>query len=93
MSTSNTPKPKADELNSQCLKSYNQTAMCPNDSCRDVGITNVENKCNIVAILSAIFCGLCWNIYRILKFKDQNCWDATHRCNKCGQVIYEYKAC
>lgn len=86
-----TPKPQADELPSQCLKSYNQTSPCL--SCGKVGITNVVNKCNIVAIISCICVPCCWEIYGALKFKDPNCYDANHHCNTCGNLIYEYKAC
>jgi len=95
MSTESKPttlvKPAKEQLPETCLKSYPQFSTC--GDCKKSGVTNVENKINPVSLITCCYCGLCWDLYRLFKFKDFNCYDATHRCNSCTKVVYEYKSC
>ena len=65
--------------------------VCP--FCKSNITTNVETEFNC---LNCCFC--CWNfvlwiIVQLVREKELNCTDATHKCPNCGQIIGKYNAC
>ena len=85
--------PKATEVDKQktVLKSFSYYIMCPH--CQKIHCTETERKLSCVNCCFFTFCSGCWLLYGILKDKDPNCYDASHRCSGCNNSLHDYTAC
>jgi len=75
------------------LRAYPQFVPCSDSKCEGGAPTKVTNKYNMISLVTCICCAQCWMLYRFLKKKDINCYDATHECRSCGKHLYDYKSC
>lgn len=73
------------------LRSVSTFIMCP--SCQNLGVTRTDPQFNVVTALLAFFCGACWGIYQSCNAKEYNCYDTTHYCQRCGNLVGKYVAC
>ena len=66
------------------------TTYCP--FCRIPITTVVKKKCNCVSCL-CLYCECCcWVMVQTLRNKDMSCYDATHTCPRCGNIIGNYNS-
>ncbi len=74
------------------LKTKSELILCP--YCKNQDFSNMDKKLNKLNIIFCIFTlGIFWAPHQLLRNKDCNCYDTKHTCKKCGQEIFEYKAC
>lgn len=87
-----TPNSQEVETLQKTLRSSTQFILCP--FCHISGMTIIEKECSCSNVVCSIFTTpLSWLIYQVCRRKDLNCYNATHRCQKCGNVLGIYKAC
>ena len=78
-------------INPGNLKTSPVNTICP--FCRNSISTLVEKEFNC---LNCCFCCWSWPIWLIVQLvrdKELNCTDATHKCPNCGRIIGQYNAC
>ena len=78
-------------INSVNLKTTPINTICP--FCRNNISTLVEKE---FSCLNCCFCCWSWPIWLIVQLvrdKELNCTDATHKCPTCGRIIGQYDAC
>lgn len=74
------------------LKSDTQLVACP--YCRYQDFTNIEVDCSTINVFFCLVTlGIVWCPYQYCRNKDFNCYNTTHWCKRCGQVLSDYKAC
>lgn len=74
------------------LRSNSQFVNCP--YCRNQSNTRVTQQCSTASVLCCVcFGGIWWLVYQACRGKDINCYDADHHCQRCGNVLANYKAC
>ena len=74
------------------LKSSPAFLICPN--CNMLGASKTDQKLSA----SNFCCGICfgpiiWLAFQAIRGKDINCYDAIHKCSKCGVNLKNYSAC
>ena len=62
--------------------------------CKNPVTTNVEKKCNCCTCCLCCVTGfIFWVCIQCCRKKEINCWDATHTCPSCGQILGSYTSC
>ena len=85
-------KPTIFIINDQnSLKTNSVNYICT--KCSKQTYTNVTKKLNYFNVLGFCFHPCGWFAYMAIKKNDFNCCNATHSCNICKEVIYNYSAC
>ena len=73
------------------LKTSPTNVTCP--YCRNQVVTLVETNFNCLNCLFCCWAFYLWIIVELVRGKDLNCTDATHKCPSCGKVIGYYSSC
>lgn len=62
--------------------------------CKNPVTTQVQKKCNCCSCCLCCMTGLIfWICIQCCRNKEINCWDATHTCPSCGQILGNYTSC
>lgn len=86
------PNPEEMKAIQTSLRSSSQFILCP--FCTISGMTIVEKEYSCSNILCCIFSTpITWLLFQVCRQKDLNCYNVTHRCQKCGNVLGTYRSC
>lgn len=78
--------------NPNVFKSESVIANCP--SCKNISNTRVQTEFSWSNCCCCFWFGpIIWIIFQAARDKDINCNDASHYCNRCGNIIHSYKSC
>ena len=73
------------------LKSISTFISCP--GCKSIGVTKTTPECNVLSMITGCFCHPCWFCFHACNSKDLNCYDTTHHCINCGNLVGKYSSC
>jgi hypothetical protein len=86
------PNPSEIENLQAALKSSTQFVYCP--YCKNQAFTKIETKCSVPNILcSVVTAVILWVPFQLCRSKDLSCNNAIHYCNRCNNVLANYRAC
>lgn len=61
--------------------------------CNHTGQTDVQAFWSVKNYLCCYYCGWYWRCMQLIRGKQFDLRDATHKCQKCQKVISNYEAC
>jgi hypothetical protein len=86
------PNPSEIENLQAALKSSTKFVYCP--YCKNQAFTKIEKSCSVSNIICcAVTVLILWVPFQLCRSKDLSCNNAIHYCNRCNNVLANYRAC